>query len=319
MNIRNKKILITGGGGFVGTHLVKNLTEKRKVNLKDLRIPRSKELDLRVYKNARNAVRGMDIVFHLATDVGGLGYSCLHPAQQYYNCSLLDLQVLRASMEEEIDKIVLVSSACAYGSDVPIPLSEKVIFNGIPAKTHDGYGMAKRMTVFLADFYRREYGLNAVVMVPNNMYGPGDLFDLQDGHVVPSLIRKCLTQNKLVVWGNGNQTRDFLYVEDGAEGIILAMEKLETSEPVNLGTGEETSIKRLVEIIVKRTGFNGPVSFDRSKPRGQIKRSVDISRAKKLLGYRPKWNLQRGVKETVAWYKKVRLGQLIGDEKTENK
>lgn len=304
MNLAKKKILITGGTGFVGSHVVENLINLRKVAPKNIVISHSQDLDLRIFKNARKAVKGVDVIFHLAVDVGGLGYSSVHPAQQYYNCSLLDLQVLEAAKDEGVEKVVLVSSACAYAHDALVPLKEKDLFKGKPAPTHDGYGMAKRNTVFLADIYRRQYGLNTVVVLPNNMYGPGDNFDLQGGHVIPMLIRKCLTQKELIVWGDGRQTRDFLYVKDGADGIILAMEKLGTSGPVNLGTGEEKSIKELVDVIVKYTGFKGSIRYDTSKPVGQIKRSVNITRARKLLGYRPKWDLERGIIETVKWCKK---------------
>lgn len=255
-------------------------------------------------------MRERELVFHLAGDIGGVGYSSQHPAQQYYNCALVDLQVLEAAKDEGVKKMVLVSSACAYPQRAPVPLKEKDLFQGLPAQSHDGYGMAKRMTIFLADVYRREYGLNVVVVVPNNMYGPGDEFDLEKGHVIPSLIRRCLTQKTLVVWGDGSPTRDFLYVKDGAEGIILAMEKLETFQPVNLGTGVETSIKKLVGLIVKHTNFQGSVRYDPTKPMGQRKRSVNISKAKKLLGYQPKWSLDEGIKETVSWYKRARLKKI---------
>lgn len=307
MNLKNKKIVVTGGAGFVGLHLIENLAKKRKVDPKNILVPRSKKSDLRIFANARKAVRGSDVVFNLACDVGGSGYSRLHPATQCYNALLLALQVIEAAKEQGVEKVVMVSSTCAYPEGAPQPFKEENLYGGLPNPSLDGYGMAKRMTAFLTDIYNREYGLNAAVVVPNNAYGPGDNFDLKTGHVIPSLIRRCLTEKELVVWGDGTPTRDFLYVEDFAEGVILAAEKLNTPKPVNLGSGKEVSIRKLVELIVELTGFKGPVIFDKTKPQGQVKRAVDIKKARKLLGFKPKWSLQEGLKKTIQWYKENNL------------
>lgn len=304
MLLKNKKIVVTGGTGFVGSHLVKNLVEKRHVDPKNMVIPRSADCDLRLISNARKALKGADVVFNLACNVGGSGYSRLHPATQCYNALLIALQVIEAAKEQGVEKIVMISSTCAYPEDAPQPFKEENLYGGLPNPSLDGYGMAKRMTAFLTDIYNREYGLNAIVVVPNNAYGPGDNFDLKTGHVIPSLIRRCLTEEELVVWGDGTPTRDFLYVEDFAEGVILAAEKLNTPKPVNLGSGKEVSIKKLVELIVELTGFKGSVKFDKSKPQGQIKRAVDINKARKLLGFKPRWSLEQGLEKTIQWYKK---------------
>jgi GDP-L-fucose synthase len=308
MNLKNKKILVTGGAGFIGSHVVDVLVKSRGVNKKNIRVPRSKDLDLTVYENARKAVKGMDVVFHLASDVGGSGYSRLHPATQYYQSMILELQILEAAKDEGVEKVVLVSSTCAYPEDAPLPLREEDLFGGLPAIAQDGYGMAKRMAIFMADIYHREYGLNVVTVIPNNAYGPRDDFDLEGGHVIPSIIKKCLEEKELVVWGDGKASRDFFYVEDFAESVVLAMEKLEGQAPVNLGSGTETSIKEIVTLVTKLTNFKGKVTFDRTKPKALLRRSVDVSKAYERMGFKPKWKLEDGLKATIKWYLKNQHG-----------
>lgn len=298
---KGKKILVTGGSGFLGKHLVKNLIEKRGIKSEQLKIINSSQFDLRDLKSAKKAVDGVDIVLHLASDVGGIGYSNMHPATQLRNCLLIDLNMFDASATAQVNKLVAVSSSVGYPEDAKSPLKEKDFFLGLPAKTGYGYGFAKRNTVVLTRAYRQEKGLNAVVVIPNNAYGPGEKVDLEGGHVIPSLIYKCLKYDSLNVWGDGKAIRDFLYIEDFAEGVVLAAEKLTTEEPVNLGSGVGISIKELVNEIVKLTNFKGKVFFDKDKPKGQKERVVDIGRAKKLLGFRPHKTIQEGLKETVVW------------------
>lgn len=307
MKLVNKKIVVTGGGGFIGSHIVDNLLQKRHVRRNNIFIPRSNKYDLTNKEAAVKALRGADIVFHLAADIGGVGYSNQHPAYQFHKCMLIDLNILEAAKDLKIQKIVVVSSACAYAENAPIPLKERDLFLGRPPLSHDGYGLVKRMLIFTAEAYRREYGLNTVVIVPNNTFGPRDDFDYDNGHVIPTLIRKCLEEKELVIWGDGKATRDFMYVDDFAEGMVLAMEKLDRSDPVNLGSGTSIKIKDLVKLIVRLTNFSGPISYDPSKPKGQPVRSVNINRAKKWLGFRPQRTLESGIKKTIDWYKKKYL------------
>lgn len=307
LNLENKKILITGGHGFIGHWLVDNLVKKRGVELKQIFIPDSQTDDLRSYDNCYRLLKKnkIDVVIHLAAVMGGLGFSQKFPAVQYYNNILMDLQIVEAAKELGVQKIVLVSSACAYPKNTIYPLSEDHLWDGLPQETNLAYGIGKRILTVQAASYRQQYGTNAVVVIPNNAYGPGDNFHAEHSHVIPALIRKCLNkENPLVVWGDGSPTRDFLYVKDFAEGVLLAAEKLESSEPINLGTGRETSIKDLVALIRELTGHTGKVIFNTAKPSGQPRRSVNIKRAEKLLGFKPQHTLKQGLAETIDWYKK---------------
>lgn len=300
---RNKKILVTGGRGFVGSHVIDNLIKKRKVNPSDIVVPDSSKFDLRLFDSAKKAVKGIDIVLHLAADVGGIGYSSSHPATQMRNCFLMDANMFEAAAQEKVEKFVCVSSAVAYPVEVSSPLQEKDLFKGEPAKSGYGYGFAKRMSVVMTRAYKEEKGLNACVLLSANSYGPRQDFDLESGHVIPSLIRKCFTFKRLEVWGDGSQIRDFFYVKDFAEGVVLATENLNSSEPVNIGSGVGTSIKELVRLVVRLTGFKGEVYFDTTKPQGQKVRVVGISKARKLMGFKPEYSLEKGILETINWYK----------------
>lgn len=297
----NKRILITGGDNFVAKYVIKLLFETRKVKKDNLIIPSSEMYDFRELKDAKKAVEGMDIVIHLAANSKGVGYSNTFPATQFRDCSLIDFSVFEASSEAGVKKLVAVSAAVSYPQDAPSPMKEEYLFDGFPGKTGYGFGMAKRNTVVLAQAYRQEKGLNAVVLVPSNAYGPGQSVDLESGHVIPSLIYKCLKHKDLSVWGDGKAVRDYLYAEDFAQGLLLAAEKLETSDPVNLGSSEEVSVKELVDEIVNITKFKGEIAYDITKPKGVPRKVVDITRAQKLLGYKPKWNLHDGLVETVDW------------------
>ncbi len=301
---KDKKILVTGGKGFVGSHVIDNLIKKREVNPSDIVIPDSKKFDLRLFASARKAVKGIDIVLHLAADVGGIGYSSSHPATQMRNCFLIDANMFEAAAQEKVQKFVCVSSAVAYPVDAPSPLKEEDLFKGEPAKGGYGYGFAKRMSVVMTRAYFEEKNLNACVLLSANSYGPRQDFDLESGHVIPSLIRKCFTFKRLEVWGDGNQIRDFFYVKDFAEAVILAAENLNSPEPVNIGSGTKVSIKDLVKLVVKLTGFEGEIYFDITKPQGQKTRIVDISKARKLVSFKPEYSLEKGLLETINWYQK---------------
>lgn len=299
---KDKKILVTGGRGFVGSHVVKNLLEKRGVLRSSIVVPQSKNCDLKIYEHAQKAVKGVDVVLHLAADVGGIAYSSTHPATQMRNCLLIDVNMFEAAANERVEKFVCVSSAVAYSVNASSPLKEEDLFIGEPARGGYGYGFAKRMSVVMARAYREEKRLNASVLLSSNAYGPGDNFDLSHGHVIPSLIRKCLAEKELIVWGDGTQIRDFFYVEDFAEGVVLAAEKLQTSDPVNIGSGDPISVKDLVNIIVELTNFKGKTVFDLTKPQGQKIRSVSIEKARKLMNFFPSYSLREGIKKTIEWY-----------------
>lgn len=300
---KGKKILVTGGRGFVGSHVIDNLIKKRGVNPSDIVVPDSKKFDLRLFDSAKKAVKGIDIVLHLAADVGGIGYSSSHPATQMRNCFLMDANMFEAAVKEKVQKFVCVSSAVAYPVHVPSPLKEEDLFKGEPAKGGYGYGFAKRMSVVMTRAYREEKGLNACVLLSANSYGPRQDFDLESGHVIPSLIRKCFTFKRLEVWGDGSQIRDFFYVKDFAEAVVLAAEKLNSADPINIGSGVGVTIKKLVSEIVKQTGFSGEVYFDTTRPQGQKIRVVGISKARKLMGFKPEYSLEKGILETINWYK----------------
>lgn len=299
---KDKRILVTGGKGFVGNHVVDNLVNKRKVSPSQIIIPNSKKDDLRIFKNAKKLVRGVDIILHLAADVGGIAYSSTYPSTQLRNCLLIDLNVFEAASQEKIDKLVCVSSAVAYPVHATSPLREEELFIGEPARGGYGYGFAKRMDVVLARAYKEEKNLNSCVLLSANSYGPRQEFDLKSGHVIPSLIRKCFTKKKLEVWGDGSQIRDFFYVEDFAEAVVLAAEKLNSNEPLNIGSGEAATIKNLVKLIVKLTNFRGEVFFDKTKPQGQKIRVLNTEKAKKLLDFQPQFSLEEGLKKTIEWY-----------------
>ncbi|HKZ76632.1 MAG TPA: NAD-dependent epimerase/dehydratase family protein [Actinomycetota bacterium] len=300
---RDKRVLVTGGAGFVGSHVVDRLRESRRVPPDRIVVPRSRTHDLRLLETCLSVMDGVDVVLHLAADVGGMGYSRTHPASQYYNTTLLDLQVLEAARRAGVRKVVAVGSSTAYPATAASPLREEQLFDGLPYDAHLGYGYAKRALVIQARVFHRQHGLDVAVVVANNAYGPRDNFDRATSHVVPATIRKCLEDPRLVVWGDGSGRRDFLFVEDLAEGILLAAERLAGPGYVNLASGEEVTIKELVALVVELTGFTGEVAFDLDKPGGEARRVVSIDRARELIGFLPRWSLREGLARTLAWYR----------------
>jgi GDP-L-fucose synthase len=273
-------------------------------------VPRSSERDLRVLPDAQAAVKGHDVVLHLAADAGGLAYSSRHSAEQYYNCATMDLQVLEAARQAGTPRLLCVSSSTAYPERAASPLDEGMLFGELPRETHIGYGLAKRNLVALALMYHRQYGSDVATIVSSNAFGPGDDTDAATSHVIPATILKCLREPELVVWGDGAAVRDFFYVEDLAEAILLAAERLPAGEYVNVGSGREVTIRELVTAIVRLTGFGGPVRYDTSKPGGEARRTVSIEKARRAIGFEPAFSLEEGLRRTIEWCRRVTLANV---------
>lgn len=305
-NISNKRILVTGGAGFLGSFVVEKLL-KKGVPKKNITIPRSKNLDLRKWENCVKAVRGHDIIIHLAAKVGGIGFNKEKPGEMFYDNIIMGVQLMEAARLAGTEKFVAIGSICAYPKFNPVPFVETSIWMGYPEETNAPYGLAKKMLLVQAQSYRQQYGFNAIYLLPVNLYGPGDNFDPQSSHVIPALVKKVADAQKsgqtyIDVWGTGTASREFLYVEDCAEGIILATEKYNKPEPVNIGANKEILIKDLIKIICRLMNFKGKIRWDKTKPDGQPRRVVDATLAKKEFGFRAKTDFEKGLKETIEWY-----------------
>lgn len=313
-----KKVLVTGGAGFIGSNLVDKLIDLgsqvrvadnlERGNLNNLQSCIKKiefiKTDLTQYKNCEKAVKDMDIVMHLAARVGGIIFNISHPATMYKRNILLNTLVLEAAKNEGVGRYLCTSSACVYPRYCTIPTPETEGFKDEPEPTNRGYGWAKRMAELQAQFYKEEYGMKIAIVRPYNAYESKDIFDLKEAHVIPALIKKVFdTKGKITVLGNGEQTRAFVYVTDIVNGMILVTEKYAVADPVNIGTEEEIKIKDLANLIVKLSGKKIEIVFDISKPAGQPRRNADISKAKKVVGYEPKINLEEGIKRTIDWYR----------------
>ena len=302
----NKKILITGGAGFLGSHIVEQL-HMLGVEDSQLYIPRSKDLDLRKWENCVKAVKGRDIVIHLAAKVGGIGFNQKYPGELFYDNAIMGIQIIEAARQEGVEKCVILGTVCAYPKFTPVPFSEDELWNGYPEETNAPYGIAKKALLVQAQAYRQQYGFNAIYLLPVNLYGPRDNFNPESSHVIPALIKKfvdAVREKKPVVevWGTGAASREFLYVEDAARAIVLATERYNKPDPVNLGAGKEISIRDLVTIIRKHTGFTGKIHWDTTKPDGQPRRCLVTSRAEKEFGFVAKVPFEEGLKRTVEWY-----------------
>lgn len=303
---KNKRVLITGGAGFLGKHLVSKLLP---LHPKEIIIPRSREYDLRMLDNCRKIVKNMDVVIHLAANVGGIGYNMQYPGTLFYDNILMGVHMIEESRKAGVSKFVAIGTICAYPKFTPIPFREKDLWNGYPEETNAAYGLAKKMLIVQVQAYRKQYGFNGIYLLPVNMYGPGDTFDVQRSHVIPALIKKVETARiqgarSVEIWGTGKATREFLYVADAAEAIIRATEKYNDSEPINIGTGSEISIKDLAKKIKKMVGYTGKLTFNKAKPDGQPRRVVDVSRARKEFGFEAKTQLDQGLQDTIAWFRK---------------
>lgn len=302
----NKQILLTGGAGFLGSHIVEQLVG-RGVHKDQLFVPRSRELDLRRWENCVTAVKGKDIAIHLAGNVGGIGYNQKYPGNLFYDNAMMGIQLIEAARQEGVKKCVILGTVCAYPKFTPVPFSEEELWNGYPEETNAPYGLAKKMLLVQAQAYRQQYGFNGIYLLPVNLYGPRDNFNPDSSHVIPALIKKfveAVQEKKQVVeiWGTGSASREFLYVEDAARAIILAAERYNKPEPVNIGAGHEISIQDLVKIIRKYTGFSGEIHWDTSKPDGQPRRCLVTSRAEKEFGFVAKVPFEEGLKRTIEWY-----------------
>ncbi len=309
MELKNKKILVTGGAGFLGSNIVKQLIQEG-LDSKNIIVYRSKELDLREKENCIKATKGVDIVIHAAGNVGGIGKNNMYPATLFYDNLIMGAHILEASKINKVKKIVIIGTICAYPKYTPVPFKEDNLWMGYPEETNAPYGLAKKILLVGAQAYRKQYGLQSIYLLPVNLFGPGDNFDLESAHVIPALINKIsvakLKNKKYVtIWGDGSPTREFLYVADAARGIILATKNYSKHEPVNLGTGKETSIRQLANLISKLLGFTGKIIWDTSKPNGQPKRSLDISRAEKEFGFVARTNFTDALKKTIRWYERT--------------
>jgi GDP-L-fucose synthase len=305
-----KKIVVTGGVGFLGNFVTQKLKDHGAT---DIYIPTIEEYDLvdpeavdRLFKKAYP-----DVIIHLAAHVGGIGANREHPAEFFYDNLMMGVQLIHQAWKHKVQKFVAIGTVCAYPKYTPVPFKEDDLWIGYPEETNAPYGLAKKMLLVQSQAYRQQYGFNSIYLLPVNLYGPGDNFNLDTSHVIPALIRKCIEaqekgEKEVVVWGDGSPTREFLFVEDAAEGIVSAAEKYNDSEPVNLGAGREISIKDLADLIVRLTGYTGKIIWDTSKPNGQPRRCLDTSRAEKYFGFRAQVNFEEGLKRTIEWYRTTR-------------
>lgn len=303
---KNKKVLVTGGNGFLGQHLVNKL---RSLGPKMIRIADKDKYDLRVYEDCLRATKGMDVVIHLAAKVGGIGFNQKFPADLFEDNLLMGTYMMKAGLKNKVKKYVALGTICSYPKFTPVPFIEENLWNGYPEETNAPYGLAKKMQLVQSQVYRDQHKFNSIFLLPVNLYGPGDNFDPNSSHVIPALIKKFVDakskkKEEVVLWGSGNATREFLYVEDAAEGILLATQRYNKSDPVNLGAEFEISIKELARMIKKMTGYKGKIKWDRSKPDGQPRRMLSTSRAKRGFGFIAATPFETGLRQTIEWYMK---------------
>lgn len=305
---RGKKVVVTGGAGFLGQAVVRLL---KKRGCKAIFVPRSREYDLRSLPAIQRMFKKVKphTVLHLAAVVGGIGANSENPGNFFYDNIIMGAQLIDQAYRRGVEKFVAIGTICAYPKFTPVPFKEKDLWSGYPEETNAPYGLAKKMLLVQSQAYRQQYGFNSIFLLPVNLYGPGDNFSPQSSHVIPALIKKCFDakmqgDDHIVVWGSGRPTREFLYVDDAARGIVLAAEKYNKPEPVNIGAGFEISIQDLVKKIVGLTGFKGKVIWDPSKPDGQPRRCLDTSRAKMEFGFQATTKLDHGLKRTIDWYEK---------------
>ncbi len=305
-----RRVCVTGGAGFLGSFIVEKLLAR---GARDVFVPRKKDYDLVQMEAVRRLLADArpDIIIHAAALAGGIGANRSRPADFFYQNLMMGVQLMHEAWRAGVNKFVTIGTICAYPKFTPVPFREDDLWNGYPEETNAPYGLAKKMLLTQGQAYREQYGFNAIYLLPVNLYGPRDNFDLQTSHVIPALIRKCIeaeerADSEVVVWGDGSPTREFLYVEDAAEGIILGAERFNGPEPVNLGSGGEISIRELAETIAELTGFSGQLVWDTSKPNGQPRRALDTSRAEAYFGFRAAMPFEEGLRRTIHWYRQQR-------------
>jgi len=301
-----RRVIVTGGAGFLGRYVVDQLRQR---GCEHVIVPRSKDYDLR---DARAITRlygevKPDVVIHLAAVVGGIGANRANPGKFFYDNAVMGLQLMECARQAGVGKFVAVGTICSYPKFTPVPFTETDLWNGYPEETNAPYGLAKKMLLVQAQAYRAQYGFNAIYPMLVNLYGPNDNFDSESSHVIPALIRKCVEAKEhgdptITLWGDGSPTREFLYVEDAAEALVLATEHYDGAEPINIGSGEELSIRDLARLIAEEVGFRGDILWDTTKPNGQPRRCLDVSRARALLGFKAAVGLRQGISRTVAWF-----------------
>lgn len=309
---KERRVLVTGGAGFLGSRVAAQLRER---GAKDIRVPRSKTMDLVNRDQCRRAVQGVDLVIHLAAKVGGIGFNRENPASLFFDNLMMGAQLMEEARLAGVEKFVGIGTVCAYPKFTPVPFREEDLWNGYPEETNAPYGLAKKMLLVQAQAYRAQYGFNAIFLLPVNLYGPGDNFDPRSSHVIPALIRKfheAKTQGRdfVEVWGDGSPSREFLYVADAARGIVLAAERYSGAEPVNLGSGMEITIRDLATLIAQAFDYKGEVRWDTTKPNGQPRRSLDVSRAEAEFGFKAQTDFATGLRKTVDWWVASQAGDL---------
>jgi GDP-L-fucose synthase len=314
IDLAARRVMVTGGGGFLGQRVVDRL---QQAGCRQIFVPRSADYDLVQRDGVLGALRDgrPEVIVHLAAVVGGIGANRANPGRFFYDNLMMGVQLMEEARLAGVDKFVAVGTICAYPKFTPIPFREEDLWNGYPEETNAPYGLAKKMLLVQAQAYREQYGFDAIYLLPVNLYGPNDNFDPSSSHVIPALIRKCLEARdadapSISVWGDGSPSREFLYVDDAAEGIVLAAERYEGAEPVNLGAGVEITIRELVTLIAELTGFRGRIEFDPSMPNGQPRRCLDTSRAEREFGFRARTDFREGLRRTIAWYEQSRRGEL---------
>ncbi len=305
--LEHPRVCVTGGGGFLGSFVQEAL---RRRGVTDIFIPTIEKYDLRTLDGIQRMLDDArpDVIIHLAALAGGIGANRARPAEFFYDNLMMGVPLMHEAWRSNVKKFVAIGTICAYPKFTPIPFKEENLWEGYPEETNAPYGLAKKMLLVQAQAYRQQYGYNAIYLLPVNLYGPRDNFDLETSHVIPALIRKCIeaqekNTGQIVLWGDGSPTREFLYVRDAAEGIVAAAERYNDSEPVNLGSGQEISIKDLADLIARLTGFTGEIVWDTNKPNGQPRRALDTSRAADFFGWRAATSFEDGLKETIAWYR----------------